>query len=434
MFSTSSRVLTLAIVAAVGVLAPSVVSTPAVGHPQHSADPAVITEWDAIAARTIVTENATPAPSSNLYFGYVSIAVYDAVVAIEGEYEPYNPQPRAHRQASPDVAAATAAYIVLRHHFPASAANLDADYRSYLSEVRKGVGLVKGIRVGTTAALTLLKSRHGDGLNDGTIKFDAEPAPGVWRPTPEAFLPFAVPWLGFVRPLALESATQFPLPAPYPLDSEAYAADFAEVKAYGSLTGSARNDEQTEIARFFSANPVPQYHATLRDAATQRGLNIVDSARAFALLGPSNADALITCWRAKFDVPTWRPITAIREADSDGNAATVADPTWTPVVPTPPYSDYASGHACVTGSTSNVFGYLFGENTLDIDIPALVASTTARHYDSTDAWDQDALNARVWLGLHVRQSMGFANEVAHKASDWVISTQFQPARGHHGGH
>ena len=110
------------------------------------------------------------------------------------------------------------------------------------------------------------------------------------------------------------------------------------MKDYGSLTGSARNDVQTEIARFFSANPVPQYHAALRDAVTRRGLNIVDSARAFALLGTSTADALITCWRAKFDVPTWRPITAIREADTDGNDATVADPTgrrWFRLRPTP---------------------------------------------------------------------------------------------------
>lgn len=426
MFSTSSRALTLAIVATAAVLASSVTGTAAGAHPHDAADPAVITEWDAIAARTIFTENATPAPSSNLYFGYVSIAAYDAVVAIEGEYEPYNPQPRAHRHASPEVAAATAAYLVLKHHFPASVENLDADYQDYLSGIRNGVGRVQGIRVGTAAAQSLIQSREGDGLN-AKITFDVEPAPGIWRPTPDNnFLPFAVPWLGFVRPLALESAKQFDLPEPPLLTSEAYAADFNEVKAYGSLTSTARSDVQTEIARFFSANPVPQYHAALRDAVTRRGLDIVDSARAFALLGTSTADALITCWRAKFDVPTWRPITAIREADTDGNDATVADPDWTPMVPSPPYSDYASGHACVTGSTSNVFGYLFGQNSLDIDIPALVPSTTTRHYDSTDAWDQDAMNARVWLGLHVRFSMGFANDVAHKVSDRVISTEFRP--------
>ncbi|MET4638842.1 vanadium-dependent haloperoxidase [Mycetocola sp. 2940] len=420
-----TRALMLAIVATVGVITPSVAGTPAGAHPHDAADPAVITQWDAIANRTIFTENATPPPSSNLYFGYVSIAVYDAVVAIEGEYEPYNPQPRAHRHASPEVAAATAAYLVLKHHFPASADNLDADYQDYLSGVRNGVGRVQGIRVGTAAAVSLIQSRADDGLN-APIDFNVEPSPGIWRPTPDAFAKFAVPWLGFVRPFALASAQEFDLPEPPLLDSEAYAKDFNEVKDYGSITSTVRDERQTEIARFFSANPVPQYHAVLRDAVTRRGFDIVDSARAFALLGTSTADALITTWRAKFEVPTWRPITAIREADTDGNDATVADPGWTPMVQTPPYSDYASGHASVTGSTSNVFGYLFGENTLDIDIPALVAGTTTRHYDSTDAWDQDAMDARVWLGLHVRFSMGFANETAHKVSDHVISTLFQP--------
>lgn len=425
MVSTSSRVFSLAIVAIVGVLTPSVVGTSAGAHPHDATDPAVITQWDAIANRTIFTENATPAPSSNLYFGYVSIAVHDAVVAIEGRYEPYNPQPRAHRHASSEVAAATAAHHVLTHYFPTSAENLDADYQAYLSGVRDGVGRVQGIRVGTAAAESLIQSRDGDGRN-AAITFDVEPAPGIWRPTPDAFAPFAVPWLGFVRPFALESAKQFDLPAPPPLDSEAYTNDFNEVKDYGSLTSELRDEQQTEIARFFSANPVPQYHAALRDAVTRRGYDIVDSARAFALLGTSNADALITCWRAKFEVPTWRPITAIREADTDGNDATLADPNWTSMVQAPPYPDYASGHACVTGSTSNVFGYLFGEDSLDIDIPALAAGTTSRHYDSTDAWDQDAMDARVWLGLHVRFSMGFANQTAHKVSDWAIATQFRP--------
>lgn len=420
-----TRALILATVATVGVLTPSVAGATAGTHPHDADDPAVITQWDAIANRTIFAENATPAPSSNLYFGYVSIAVYDAVVAIEGEYEPYNPQPRAHRHASSEVAAATAAHLVLRHYFSASAANLDADYQTYLSGVRNGVGRVQGIRVGTAAAESLIQSRADDGRN-ASIEFNVPPAPGIWRPTPEAFAEFAVPWLGFVRPFALASAQEFDLPEPPLLESEEYATDFNEVKDYGSLTSTVRDEHQTEIARFFSANPVPQYHAALRDAVTRRGFDIVDSARAFALLGTSTADALITAWRAKFEFPTWRPITAIREADTDGNDATVADPTWTPMVPTPPYPDYASGHASVTGSTSNVFGYLFGEDSLDIDIPALVAGTTTRHYDSTDVWDQDAMDARVWLGLHVRFSMGFANETAHKVSDHVISTLFQP--------
>jgi hypothetical protein len=424
MLIKSTRVLALAIIATAGVLTPAIVDTPADAHPRVAADPAVITEWNAIADRTIFAENATPVSASALYFGFVSIAMYDAVVAIEGGYEPYNAQPRANRHASPEVAAATAAYKILRHYFPASAAALDADYRESLAGIRNGVGLIEGTRVGTAAALSLIEAREGDGLK-APVTLEVAPAPGVWRPTPDAFAPMAVPWLGFVRPLALKSATQFDLPAPNPLDSEAYAKDFAEVKAYGALTGSARTELQTQIALFFSNSAVSQYQAAMRDAVTSRGLNIVESARAFALLGTSTADALITCWRAKFDVPTWRPITAIRLADTDGNNATEADPDWVPMIQTPPYPEYASGHAFLTGAASNTFGYLFGENSIDIDLSS-AATPAIRHYDSTDAWDQDAMNARVWLGIHFRASMGFANATGHAVSDWTIATQFQP--------
>ena len=424
MLIRSTRVLMLAIIATAGVITPAIIDTPAEAHPPVAADPAVITQWNAIADRTIFAENATPVPASALYFGFVSIAMYDAVVAIEGGYEPYNDQPRANRHASPEVAAATAAYKVLRHYFPASAATLEADYRESLAGIPNGVGLIQGTRVGTAAALSLIESREGDGLK-APVTLQVAPAPGVWRPTPDAFAPMAVPWLGFVRPLALKSATQFDLPAPNPLDSEAYAKDFAEVKAYGSLTGSARSELQTQIALFYSNSAVSQYQAAMRDAVTDRGLNIVESARAFALLGTSTADAFIACWRAKFDVPTWRPITAIREADTDGNDATEADPDWVPMIQTPPYPEYASGHAFFTGAASNTFGYLFGENSIDIDLTS-GATPAIRHYDSTDVWDQDAMNARVWLGIHVRDSMGFANETGHAISDWVIATQFRP--------
>ncbi|MET0715578.1 MAG: vanadium-dependent haloperoxidase, partial [Mycetocola sp.] len=407
-----------------GVLAPAV-NAPADAHPHHAASPAVITEWNAIADRTIFAENATPVPASTLYFGFVSLAMYDAVVAIEGEFEPYIAQPRAHRHASPEVAAATAAYVVLKHYFPASADNLKADYGEHLSGVRNGVGLVQGIRVGIAAALSLIQSREGDGRN-AAITFDAEPAPGVWRPTPDAFAPFAVPWLGFVRPLAIESATHVRLLAPpNALTSAAYATEFAEVKAFGAKTGSSRDALQTETALFYNANAASQYYAAMRDAVTRRGLDIVESARAFALLGTSTADAAISCWRAKLDFPTWRPITAIHLADTDGNPDTEPDPGWVPLAQAPPYPDYVSGQACLTGSSAGTFGYLFGENSIDINVSSSVTSTT-RHYDTTDALDQDTMNARIWLGIHVRTSMVVGNQLGHDVSELVSSTRFQP--------
>jgi hypothetical protein len=228
-----------------------------------------------------------------------------------------------------------------------------------------------------------------------------------------------------VEPLALKSPSQIRLPGPDALDTDAYARDFAEVKAYGSKDGSARTAAQTETAMFFNFNSVLQYQMGLRDQVTRRGLNIVASARAFALLDTAAADALIACWRAKYDYAYWRPVTAIRLADTDGNPATAPDPGWTPLVPTPPYPEYTSGHACITGAASHTFDYLFGDGPLDLDLYSDVTKTT-RHYDSAVALDEEAMNARIWLGLHFRKAMTDGNRLGHAVSERALTHYFQP--------
>jgi hypothetical protein len=418
------KLLASALVATVCVASSTVVSAPSQADPTVAADPAVITEWNAIAARTIFTENATPIPASGLYFGFVSIAMYDAVVTIEGGYEPYAEQPRAHANASPEVAAATAAYRVLSYYFPASADNLAADYAGSLAGIPDGVGMVHGKRVGEAAAAEVIASRQNDGRG-ANVPLDVVVEPGIWRPTPDAFAPMAVPWLGFVTPLLLDSPTQIPLPGPDGLDTAAYAQDVMEVQAYGAAEGSSRDAEQTETALFWNANVVLQYQVALRDQATRRGLDIVESARAFVLLNTATADAAIACWRAKFDYAYWRPITAIRMADTDGNDATEPDADWTPLVQNPPYPEYTSGHACVTGATSNTLGYLFGADAIDLNVSSSVTGTS-RHYDSADALDDETMNARIWLGIHFRRAMTDGNQLGHDVSNWGITHYFQP--------
>lgn len=387
-------------------------------------DPAVITEWNTIAARTIFAENLTPIPSSALYFGFVSIAVHDAVVATEGGYEPYIEQ-RGARNASSEAAAATAAFRVLRHYFPASAENLRADYRATLADLPRGDAIERGKQVGEMAADQVIRSRRKDGRN-ATVPLVVDLAPGVWRPTPDAFAPMAVSWLGFVKPLLLDSPTQILLPGPDALDTDAYARDFAEVQAYGVKDGSSRSAEQTETALFWNANSVLQYQVALRDQVTRRGLDIVDSARAFALLSSATADSLIACWRAKYDYAYWRPVTAIRMADTDGNDATIPDPAWTPLVPTPPYPDYVSGHACITGAASGALSYLFGADAIDLNVASSVTGTS-RHYDTAEALDAETMNARIWLGIHFRRAMTDGNQLGHDVFDWGATHYFQPA-------
>jgi hypothetical protein len=235
----------------------------------------------------------------------------------------------------------------------------------------------------------------------------------------------AVPWLGFVEPLLLDSPTQIPLPGPDGLDTTAYAQDLAEVRAYGAAEGSSRSAEQTDTALFWNANVVLQYQVALRDQVTRRDLDILESARAFVVMNTAGADALIACWRAKYDYAYWRPITAIRMADTDGNDATEPDPDWTPLVQNPPYPEYASGHACVTGAATDAFGSLFGEDSIDLNVSSSVTGTS-RHYDTTDALDEETMNARIWLGIHFRRAMIDGNQLGHDVADWGITHYFQP--------
>lgn len=414
-----------ALIAAASAVTPSAFVAPSQAVRPVSSDPAVITDWNAIAVRTIVSENATPGPSAPLYFGFVSIAVYDAVVAIEGEFEPYIEQ-RPSRRASSEVAAATAAYRVLRHYFPASADNLRADYRASLADIPNGDAMARGKQVGEIAADHVIRSRRDDG-RDATIPLVVDLAPGVWRPTPDAFAPMAVSWLGFVKPLLLNSPTQFALPGPYALGTDAYARDFEEVKAFGAKEGSSRSAMQTETALFWSANAPLQHQAALRDQVTRRGLDITHSARAFALLNSTTADAVIACWRAKYDYAYWRPVTAIRLAETDGNDATEPDPAWTPLVQTPPYPDYTSGHACFTGAVTGTLSHLFGADAIDLNVFSPVTATS-RHYVSADTLDEEAMNARIWLGFHFRKAMTDGNQLGHDVSEWATAHYFQPTR------
>ena len=405
----------------------------AAAHQAAVPSPDVVTQWNTIAMRTIVTERAVPPQAAPLYLSFTSVAMYDAIVSIKGGYEPYalRKRPSGTRDASAEVAAATAAYTVLRHYFPASAATLDPDYAAALAQVRDGRAKDRGVKVGQAAARAIIKLRRGDGRDDMSIMLPTSEEPGVWRPTPPGMLPMAVAWLGFVRPMVLKSPTQLRLPGPDELDSRAYARDFREVKDLGAVDSTARTPEQTETARFWNDNAVAQYQAGMRSSAAERDLGLTRSARMFALVNTSMADALIACWRAKYDYAYWRPITAIHLADTDGNPATEADPTWTPLVPTPPgtppYPDYPSGHACITGSVTRGLSHVFGSRHIDLDISSAVTNTS-RHYDTASQLNRETENARIWLGIHFRAAMTDGNKLGQRTAAYVADHEFERKR------
>jgi hypothetical protein len=416
----------LVLVSAAGpTIAGETLGSSAVDH-LGSSPSSVVAHWNTIAMRTIATEGLTPIPASPLYLSFTSVAMYDAVVSIKGGFEPYALTKRPPRagQASAEVAAGTAAYTVLRHYFSSSAANLDQDYAAFLAQLPDGRSKDRGIVVGQAAAQAIIDRRVGDGIG-AAVTLPPSDEVGVWRPTPPAMAPMAVPWLGFVRPLVLRSPNQIPLRGPDDLDSAAYARDFREVKRYGAVDSTVRTAKQTETALFWNDSAVAQFQATMRSIAAERGLGLVDSSRMFAFVNTAMADSLIGCWRAKYDDAYWRPITAIHLADTDGNPATAADPSWTPLAATPPYPEYPSGHACIVGSVVRSLGDLLGSRRLDLDVSS-AATGTSRHFDTASQLNRETMNARIWLGIHFRRAMTDGNRLGQETASYVVSREFQP--------
>jgi hypothetical protein len=389
-------------------------------------DASVITEWNQIAVNTVV--NDTPIaghPQALLYMGLFQAAVYDAVVGIEGRYEPYRFDQRAPHPSSPQAAAVAAAHELLVTYFSYAEATLDVAYASSLAQIPDGKAKTNGVAFGVRAADNLISLRAHDG-RDAPIFFTQPPAPGVWRPTPPGFVPMLDPWLGFVTPLLVRSPFQFAPPPPPALTSSQYTSDFIEVKAYGSSTSTVRTPEQTATALFFSSNPVVLFNAAMRDQATVRNLDLVDAARMFAGADMSVADAIITVWRAKYDYGFWRPITAINLADTDGNLLTIADPTWVPLFTTPAYPEYPSGYNSFAASVTGSLEALFHTQHLNLTLISTAVPPVVRRYDTGSDVRTDVVNARIWLGIHFRSADEASRTLGVELSHWVVDHYFQP--------
>jgi hypothetical protein len=351
------------------------------------------------------------------------------VVGVEGRYAPYRFHAHAPHGTSAQAAAVAAAHKVLVTYVPSAQASLDAAYAASLAKLPDGKAKTRGIAFGTRAADHLIRLRANDGRN-APILFTQPPAPGVWRPTPPGLLPMSAPWMGFVRPLLVRSATQFAPPPPPALTSARYTRDFNEVKALGSLTSTERTEAQTSTAQFFSGNALVQYNTALRDQVTVRDLDIVDAARMFAAIDMSLADAEISVWYAKYVDGFWRPITAINLADTDGNPATVADPTWVPLLTTPPYPEYPSGYNVVNSTVSHRLEDLFRTRHLQLTLISTAVPGVQRHYDSGRALRRDVVDARVWLGIHFRFADTASRDLGRRLTAWTLDHYFRPLHRH----
>lgn len=362
-----------------------------------------------------------------LYVAFVHAAIYDAVVGVDGRYQPYRFHGRAPHGTSATAAAAAAGHRILVTYSPYATAALDADLAHSLAAVPDGAGKTRGVAFGERVAQHLIDLRAHDGRN-ADVQFTKAPGPGVWRPTPPAFAPMAVPWLGAVTPLLIRSTRQFAPPPPPALTSARYTRDFAEVEALGSATSTVRTPEQTAVALFYSGNVIVQFNAAIRDQVTLRSLDIVDAARMFAAVDMTTADALICAWQAKLKYGIWRPSTAIQLAGTDGNPATAADPSWTPLLVNPPYPDYLSGYNAAAGSASRALDRLVGPHPLNLTLTSTAVPGAIRHYDSGAAVRADVVDARIWLGIHFRSADVAARDMSVDLADWTTGHYFQPVR------
>ena len=295
----------------------------------------VVTDWNAIAitqARASTAPGATSPGGTSLYVAYVQLAVYNAVNAIDGRFQPYKYTITAPEGASVEAAAIEAAYRVLLYLLPDRAVPLTTSYNASMAAIPDSTAKSSGQLVGQASATSLIALRAGDGRGvPWPYTFPGSPVPGVWILTPGTLTP-ATPWVGQMRPFTFDSPDQFlPDEPPPDLGSETWTRDFNQVKTLGAINSTVRTAEQTEIGLFWTDHTASQYGRMLRGMAVEHNLDLSDSARLLAMSYTALADSLIGCFNAKYHFSFWRPVTAIRNGDIDGNPDTTADSTWTPL-------------------------------------------------------------------------------------------------------
>jgi PAP2 superfamily len=383
-----------------------------------------VTEWNLNATNALIVSAAQPPQVSVPHLAMVHGAVYDAVNAIDGGHEGYLISSRLARPSdSIDAAAATAAYRVLVHLVPAQQATLEARYAASLGAIADGSSKARGIAVGEAAAAAMIAARTDDG-RFGSFRFPVGAEPGVWRPVLPAFVNDPAAWLKDVRPFLIEHSSQFRSEGPLELTSRRYAREFNEVKALGSANSTARTADQTHAARYWAENPPATWSRVFRTLSAQQGLTLVENARLYAMLYMTAADALIAVWDDKAHRPFWRPITAIREAGTDGNPRTQPEAGWLPLIANPPYPEHPSGHTGLSGSIVKTLRQFFGTDKVawsDTNNAGLTRSFT-RLSQAID----EIVDARVWSGIHFRTADEQGERIGKQVARYRQARYFQP--------
>jgi hypothetical protein len=393
----------------------------AVGRAQNT-----ITDWNTIASTTIVANGGKPPAESTVLFAYTSIAVYDAVNAIHGQFQPFYYKGTATEGASDEAAAVAAAHRVLVKYFPLQQGALDMQFTASLGKINAGASAKSdGVAVGEAAAAALIAARAGDGL-EANVTYTPGSGPGVWQPTPPKFLPALTPWLAHMRPFTMSNAGQFLPDGPTPLTSEEWIDDYNLTRTLGEVDSTIRTPAQTEIGVFWTEHTGQQYARAFGYLATNYTLNTMDSARMMAILWTGVADSAIGCWNAKFTYSFWRPVTAIRVGGGNPNLVTDAD--WTPLGTTPNHPEYPAAHACLTSAASSLVRGYFHTRKVHVVVDSLAFSDGihTHTFDDTRDWFEEVFWARIYAGFHYHHSLEDGGMLGRKVTKQLLRRNFRP--------
>jgi PAP2 superfamily len=406
--------------------------------------------WNETAVKAVLAGGQSSVQRTRT-FAMVQGAVHDALNAITRRYAAYYFEGPGEASASPDAAVAAAAHTVLVGVIPsfgtpaqkiAALAVVEDAYLGALGRVSNVDAKTKGVAVGRAAGAAMLALRKDDGATRDA-PYTPGTGPGKWRPHPNpdppnppvadkdlarGYAPSVTPGWGNVTPFTLLSASQFWLPGPPALTSEAYARDYNEVKRLGGQVSEARTAEQTEIARFWFEGS-PAWSRIGRVVAQERGLDAWDSARLLAVMQMAMADGYIAGFKIRYVYDLWRPITAIREGDSDGNDATVGDPTWNSLQNTPPVSDYPSTLSTISGAAAAALAGALGAN----QVPFSVISgppfpDITRSFTGFSQAAREAADSRIYAGIHFRSACEAGLALGRKVGERTAALYLQPVK------
>lgn len=351
----------------------------------------------------LIRRHSTPPPIAARTLAMAHVAIFDAINSIDHRHQHFRVYVPDSPQASREAAALEAAYRVLMHVYPADRADLERELQENLEHLPSQTGRSEGVRLGKLVAERVIAWRAGDG-SEASVRYTARNEPGRWRPTPPDYQAALLPQWARVTPFAIDSASQFRPADPPELNSERYARDLEEVQMVGAVNSPVRTDEETEIAHFWAdgartVTPPGHWNQIAQTVARQQRLSVVEQARLFALLNVALADAALVCWDMKYHCDLWRPVTAIREADTDGNDQTKPDPDWRPLLQTPPFPTCTSGHSTFSGAAAEMLALFFGRD--DIRFTSISDATPRlRSFASFSQAAQEAGRSRIYGGIH----------------------------------